>query len=87
MMGDSSTEDAGRMVARVQQMLLERPLLESGQVIALTASFGIAELHGDDDKEDLLLRADQALYEAKASGRDAVRVAGNRHLVGMVSHG
>ena len=87
MMGDSSTEDAGRMVARVQQMLLERPLLESGQVIALTASFGIAELHGEDDKEDLLLRADQALYEAKASGRDAVRVAGNRHLVGMVSHG
>ena len=56
-------------------------------MIALTASFGIAELHGEDNKEDLLLRADQALYEAKASGRDAVRVAGNRHLVGMVSHG
>jgi diguanylate cyclase (GGDEF)-like protein len=87
MMGDSSAEDAGRMVARVRQTLLDRPLLERGQMIVITASFGIAEFHTEDDKEDLLLRADQALYDAKASGRDTVRVAGNRHLVGMVSHG
>jgi PleD family two-component response regulator len=71
----------------VRQTLLDRPLLERGQMIVITASFGIAEFHVEDDKEDLLLRADQALYDAKASGRDTVRVAGNRHLVGMVSHG
>ncbi|MDP4790061.1 MAG: GGDEF domain-containing protein, partial [Haliea sp.] len=87
LMGDSSAEDAGRMVARVRQMLLQQPLLESGQMIAMTASFGIAEFEREDSKEELLLRADNALYEAKESGRDTVRVAGNRHLVGMVSHG
>ena len=40
-----------------------------------TASFGVAELHGDDTLSDMLRRADEALYRAKADGRDCVRVA------------
>jgi diguanylate cyclase (GGDEF)-like protein len=39
----------------------------------LTASIGVSELVADDGFETLFERADLALYEAKRSGRDAVR--------------
>jgi diguanylate cyclase (GGDEF)-like protein len=39
-----------------------------------TASFGVAELHPDTPSlDDLLVRADRALYLAKLGGRDQVR--------------
>ncbi len=40
----------------------------------LTASFGVAMLQLDEDWENLLQRADRALYRAKAEGRDRVVV-------------
>jgi len=42
--------------------------------LGATASFGVATLH-QEDLEDLLLRADACLYEAKNGGRNRVRVA------------
>ena len=41
----------------------------------VTASFGIAEVAAGETIDDLFRRADQALYLAKNSGRDCVRVA------------
>ncbi len=39
----------------------------------ITASIGVAALEGIDDKvEDILKRADQALYRAKREGRNRV---------------
>ena len=86
-MGESSPEDACRMVARVRQALVDDPLVDNGQKIPLTASFGIAAFAGDETREALLMRADRALYEAKDAGRDSVIVAGDAHPAGMVSHG
>src|SRR5690606_32329057 len=40
-----------------------------------TASFGVAEMSERDQLHHLLCRADAALYEAKAAGRDRVRLA------------
>ncbi|MGD6969102.1 GGDEF domain-containing protein [Rossellomorea vietnamensis] len=40
----------------------------------LTASFGVAELQKGDTLDNLLNRADKALYEAKNNGRDQVAV-------------
>ncbi|UVK39765.1 GGDEF domain-containing protein [Mesorhizobium sp. AR10] len=40
-----------------------------------TASFGVAELHSGEGFSDLMRRADDALYQAKGSGRDCVRVS------------
>lgn len=43
--------------------------------VALSCSFGVAELEPDEVFEDLLRRADAALYAAKRDGRNCVRVA------------
>lgn len=40
-----------------------------------TASFGVAELAGGEGVSELMIRADRALYAAKDSGRDCVRIA------------
>jgi len=41
----------------------------------VTASFGVAQLALDESVESLVGRADKALYEAKLTGRNCVRVA------------
>ena len=41
--------------------------------MALTASVGWAVLAGDEEPDDLVRRADEALYAAKEAGRDRVR--------------
>ncbi|MFP3159591.1 MAG: diguanylate cyclase [Hydrogenobaculum sp.] len=41
----------------------------------MTCSFGVASLEKPDTKETLLKRADEALYEAKKTGRNKVVVA------------
>jgi diguanylate cyclase (GGDEF)-like protein len=50
-----------------------RTTLESGGVVAVTASFGVAGMHESGPGLDALLAAaDRALYRAKAAGRDRV---------------
>ena len=43
-------------------------------VVSKTASFGIAQYQMDETIESCLNRADQALYAAKKSGRNQVKV-------------
>ncbi|HWR41922.1 diguanylate cyclase [Sporomusa sp.] len=40
--------------------------------VTVTASFGLAELRYDDNAEKLFQRADEALYKAKAAGRNQI---------------
>jgi diguanylate cyclase (GGDEF)-like protein len=50
--------------------------LESGESAHITVSIGVATVHDEDTNLDTLLqRADQALYEAKRTGRDKVCLA------------
>ena len=42
---------------------------------ALTASFGCAQLHPDENLEDWFVRADKAVYQAKQRGRNCVVAA------------
>jgi PleD family two-component response regulator len=42
----------------------------------VTSSFGVAAFRSHDTLDDWLKRTDDALYQAKADGRDQVRQAG-----------
>jgi len=56
---------------RVRLAIASQPLAISPRTIRLTASFGVA-VRGNDRQEDLLVRADHALRDAKSAGRDRV---------------
>ncbi|HWI22838.1 MAG TPA: diguanylate cyclase [Baekduia sp.] len=60
---------------RLRSALAAEPVVCDGQTINITASFGVAEWSAGEGAEALIARADDALYEAKSSGRDRVCVA------------
>jgi diguanylate cyclase (GGDEF)-like protein len=65
--------EAGLQLAeRLRAALRQSPLLSDGEAIPITASMGLTMLQGDDDVNTLLSRADRALYQAKAQGRDRI---------------
>ena len=62
---------AERLRSAVEQEEVE---IEGGQKIYLTISIGLAELDIKDMPDDLYMKADRALYEAKEGGRNRVVV-------------
>ncbi len=74
---EQSVAGAGVAVARIQQKLEGQaiPNLASAHHGVLTLSAGVAQLTSrGPDTEDLLRRADQALYRAKAGGRNRIEL-------------
>ncbi|GHC75965.1 PleD family two-component system response regulator [Limoniibacter endophyticus] len=68
---DSSTKVAERIRADVERQPFT--VGQNGQAIPVTVSIGVASLKWTGDTmEDLLKRADRALYQAKRSGRNRV---------------
>ncbi len=58
---------------RIAEKILEearRPIEVDGQSLAVTTSIGVAYSDATSSEEDLLKRADAALYQAKAAGRN-----------------
>lgn len=65
---------AALVAERMRALLAAHPFAWEGQAWGLTASFGIAESASvDDSAAEVLKRADQALYRAKAQGRNVVQ--------------
>jgi len=65
---DQAMQVATRLCRRIHR--LEIPIHGD---ITLSVSIGIAMRLADDSLESLVERADQAMYDAKASGRNQVR--------------
>lgn len=63
---------AQTLAERIRGNLASSPLLEQPLPLSITASFGIAQLKADDSIDTWLVRADQALYQAKENGRNCV---------------
>jgi len=65
-------EDAMAVTDRVRHTLSQLPIEFDGQTFQITMSFGIATMDPDDaiGREELLNRADKALYRAKSAGRN-----------------
>jgi len=71
----ASSEQAYEVLERARGALATHPIDFFGMVISITISAGIASVLSDDDTFEILMhRADQALYQSKASGRNRVTV-------------
>ncbi len=74
-MPDTRLEDAERIAERIRLHVAGSPFRVMGgtELLSVTISIGVAATLGPDDKpEALLKRADEAVYEAKATGRNRV---------------
>jgi diguanylate cyclase (GGDEF)-like protein len=69
-------EEAIAVADRIRQNISEMRIEFERHRFQLTMSFGIATMQADEtlSKEELINRADKALYRAKADGRDCCRV-------------
>lgn len=64
---------AHQYAERLRQSVADSPLDSDSRHIPITISIGIASIEaGDDGPDAVLVRADKALYRAKADGRDRV---------------
>lgn len=70
---DAGARQAARALQRVQDDLDRRPLHFSGQDLTLAFSAGIAMRRAGESREDVVARADSALYAAKRAGKRQVR--------------
>lgn len=77
LMPRSDLAAAGVFAERIRQKVAGTVLVMEGRKVAITVSIGLASMAPDDtDAQQVLLRADNALYQAKASGRNRVECAG-----------
>lgn len=68
-----STESTMDIAERVRASVAESPVrVSSGELLACTISIGVARARADESIEQLIERADRALYQAKTGGRNRV---------------
>ena len=64
--------EALRVAEKLRALVEAQPFAQVGPV---TTSFGVADFRPTDNLDTWLKRADDALYAAKAAGRNGVRLA------------
>ncbi len=70
---ESDLNDISHTLEKLRDAIASTPVTSCEASISLTCSFGATQLHNEDDsKEALMTRADRALYQAKAEGRNCV---------------
>lgn len=69
-----SIQDAEKFAWRLCRVVEEMHIPYQGATIRVTASFGLVEVRGCHSLDDAVAAADEALYKAKAEGRNRVAV-------------
>lgn len=71
-----TTAEKGRsLIERLLDQIRDIRFESDGERFGVTASAGVAELREDETEDDLIRRADEALYRAKSMGRDCVKIS------------
>jgi diguanylate cyclase (GGDEF)-like protein len=74
----TDADGAVRVAERVRAALAARAIMTpDGRTIHVTASFGVTATAGGGAPSEVVAETDEALYEAKRSGKDAVAAAGS----------
>ena len=73
---NTSLSTALSVAERIREHISAGPVSLHGTMVDVTISVGVAVVHPGDEADDLVSRADKALYEAKAAGRNCVRSVG-----------
>jgi diguanylate cyclase (GGDEF)-like protein/PAS domain S-box-containing protein len=75
LMPEAGREEAMAMAERLREMVSGITVVAPGGTLSLTISLGMAEFEAGSDETlgNLIHRADKAMYEAKAAGRNTVR--------------
>jgi diguanylate cyclase (GGDEF)-like protein len=68
----SRLEDAQKVLDNIRDCVENQSYSANEIVLSMTVSIGVTEISKDDSAKTLLARADKALYQAKAQGRNRV---------------
>jgi diguanylate cyclase len=72
---ETTVEAASQTMTRLQRELTKHFFLHDNEKLLITFSAGVAMRQPNEDQATLVKRADQAMYEAKKSGKNRVVVA------------
>lgn len=71
----ANLQDSRKIAEHLRVKIAERPIKYKDEIIRITASFGVSALSADLNLDELIKKADEALYRAKNSGRNKVVTA------------
>lgn len=72
---ETPAEEAIQIITRVQRELTKRIFMHNNRNLLITFSAGVALLQPNETQQEILSRADMALYKAKVAGKNRVVVA------------
>lgn len=67
---DTTPDQARELGEKIRQQTERNTISFNGSDLQITTSLGLAQLHAGESLEQLITRADRALYRAKQSGRN-----------------
>jgi len=77
---ETTAAAAAAVADRIRAAVEAEEFAFAGAPFRITVSAGVAEAGTVSDRKTLLVRSDEALYEAKGGGRNRVRIWGESHL-------
>jgi diguanylate cyclase len=72
---ETASADAQKALVRLQRELTKRFFLHDNERLLITFSAGVSELQADDTQASVIKRADEAMYQAKQTGKNRVVTA------------
>ena len=69
---ETPLDDAVKALTRLQRELTKRFFLHDNEKVLITFSAGVTQMGADEDQASVIKRADEAMYEAKQTGKNRV---------------